>query len=115
MDDGFFDFREVNFTPSTGVGQLIAQRPQPVPGRVGYDVKGRVLEARQGLDYPLKARSHVEVRREKGVELYLATIDEVVRISVDALKVIWQLAVKGDIDFGPGNLDFRGTCASMAR
>ncbi|MBI2503260.1 MAG: DUF342 domain-containing protein [Candidatus Latescibacteria bacterium] len=106
--DGSIDFREVNFAPSVGVGQVVARRRPPTPGVAGYDVKGRVLEAREGLDQPIKAGAHIEVRLEEGVEVYAATIEGVVKQLGDELRVIRQLAVKGDIDFGTGNLDFRG-------
>ncbi|MBI2503033.1 MAG: DUF342 domain-containing protein [Candidatus Latescibacteria bacterium] len=106
--DGSIDFREVNFAPSVGVGQVIARRRPPVVGTPGHDVRGNPLEAREGKDQPLQAGSNVEVRLTEGVEVYAATIEGVVKQIGDELRVIRQLALKGDIDFGTGNLDFRG-------
>lgn len=106
--DGSIDFREVNFAPNVGAGQVIARRRPPTQGVPGQDVKGQVLAARDGLDQPLKAGINVETRLEEGVEVYLATIEGAARQKEGELQVVRQLAVKGNVDFSTGNLDFRG-------
>ncbi len=108
LPDGSIDFREVNFIPSVGVGQVIARRQPLVPGTPGRDVKGNVLEAKEGQDQPLKAGANVEVRYEEGVEVYVATTEGVVKQKKDELYVVKQLPIKGDVNFDTGNLDFKG-------
>ncbi|MCC7263152.1 MAG: DUF342 domain-containing protein [Candidatus Latescibacteria bacterium] len=108
LPDGSIDFREVNFAPSVGVGQVIARRQPLVPGTPGRDVKGKVLEAQEGRDQPLEAGANVEVRYEEGGEVYVATTEGVVKQKKDELYLVKQLPIKGDVNFDTGNLDFKG-------
>lgn len=108
LPDGSFDFREVNFAPSVRAGQVLARRQPLVPGTPGRDVKGNVLEAKEGRDQLLKAGANIEVRYEEGVEEYVATTEGVVKQKQDELFLVKQLPIKGDVNFDTGNLDFKG-------
>lgn len=106
--DGSVDFREVNFTPNVGIGQVVARRKPPRPGTPGRDVKGNALEPREGQDKPLKGGANIEVRLEDDTEVFAATIEGVVKQRGEELFVSRQLALKGDVNFDTGNLDFKG-------
>lgn len=108
LPDGSIDFREVNFAPSVRAGQVLARCQPLVPGTPGRDVKGTVLEAKEGQDQPLKAGANVEVRYEEGVEMYVAATEGVVKQRKDELYLVKQLPIKGDVNFDTGNLDFKG-------
>lgn len=106
--DGSIDFREVNFTPVVEAGQLIARRRPPTLGTPGLDLKGKVLEAKEGRDQVLQAGVNVEVKIDGESEVFAAAIEGVAKRNRDELSVIRQLTRKGDVDPETGNLDFKG-------
>lgn len=107
-EDGSIDFREVNFTPSVTAGQLLATSKPPSRGQPGMDVKGVEVAARDGEDRTLQAGENVRVASEGKSQQFYATVDGAVTLSGSTVTVVQLLAIRGDVSFNTGNLDFGG-------
>ena len=107
--DGSIDFREVNFAPNVTAGQFVAQRIPATQGTPEKDVKGHVLEARNGEDQLLKAGENIQVSREDGgIEKFSVMIAGILRRRDDELSAVELLTLAEDVSFNTGNLDFNG-------
>ncbi len=106
--DGSVDFREVNFTPTAGPGQLIAWRTPATQGTAGLDVRGNALPAEDGENRELRAGGNVEVKQSADKEEYYSKIAGMLRLAENVLTVAELLSIGGDVDFHTGNLKFSG-------
>ena len=108
LDDGSIDFREVNFTASVRVNEIVARHSPATRGTAGTDVRANTLEASDGEERNLKVGDNVRVEKEGGTELFISTIDGALRYENEEVSVIELLVLKGDVSFNTGNLNFGG-------
>jgi uncharacterized protein (DUF342 family) len=100
------DYHELTARKAVAVGDLLASRVAPEPGRAGINVhdevvqppelpRGRILEAGSGAE-----------KREDGIH---AMIAGEILIEGDKISVVPVRRIDGDVDFSTGNVDFPGS------
>ncbi len=115
--DGSIDFKQLNLTPLLEEGQLIGVRIPATEGSPGMDISGRKLPAQEVRPISVDAGENVRPVREEGKpdRFYARIGGELVvvervegTVPVVHLKVYETLVVKGDVDYGTGNIDYPG-------
>ncbi|MCW2277778.1 DUF342 domain-containing protein [Heliophilum fasciatum] len=113
QDDGsprkdVVDFRDRGVIPSVGPGQVVAIKIRRSEGQVGYDVRGNVLEARQGKRLEIKAG--FGIRELNDGYRYVATLwgRPVWQPIAKVLVIQPHYEHKGDVDMQSGNVVFHG-------
>ncbi|MDR3230189.1 MAG: FapA family protein [Synergistaceae bacterium] len=101
------DYRSRSVFVNVVKGQKIADKQLPTAGEDGMSVLGTVIRAAAGKDIAFSAGSGLEVS-EDGLSL-LASIDGRLSRKDGKLVVLPELEVKGDVDFGVGNINFTGS------
>ncbi len=106
--DGSIDFHEVNFAPNVESGDLLGRVIPPSNGVDGFDVRGNVLQATDGLENQVVARKNVSQQDSGGETIFVATGAGLLRLANNKISVVQVLTIDGDVDFSTGNLDFSG-------
>ena len=100
------DMRELGTVVNVLKGQELAEKTPPVAGEEGITVLGKVLKAQQGKDKNLPSGSNTVVSEDK-LHLF-ADADGHVSVKDGKLHVSPLFEVKGDVDYGVGNIQFVG-------
>ena len=98
--------RELGTVVNVLKGQELAEKTPPVAGEEGITVLGKVLKAQQGKDKNLPSGSNTVVSEDK-LHLF-ADADGHVSVKDGKLHVSPLFEVKGDVDYGVGNIQFVG-------
>ncbi|MDR3264912.1 MAG: FapA family protein [Synergistaceae bacterium] len=101
------DYRSRSVFVNVVKGQQVAVKHPPTEGEDGMSVLGTVIRAAAGKDMAFPAGSGLEVS-EDGLSLS-ASIDGRLSRKDGKLVVLPELEVKGDVDFGVGNINFTGS------
>jgi uncharacterized protein (DUF342 family) len=88
-------------------GDLICTKHPATQGENGTTVTGNEIKAVPGKDVHLPAGSGVSVSPD-GLQLTASIAGRLLRKD-NKLSVLPELEVKGDVDFGTGNIDFKGS------
>jgi uncharacterized protein len=117
QEDGSIDFKQRNFAASVEPEQLLAVKHPATKGSPGLTVRGEEIPVEAGKDKPLEAGKGVVKEEDKGVLRFHATIEGCVHNQAGKLEVRPELNITGDVDFGTGNVDFKGdlTVAGVVR
>jgi hypothetical protein len=86
-------------------GQLLGRLLRPTLGEDGRDVFGAVIPARAGPACPIRLDDTVERARSGAIH---AAIDGLLLPSADSLAIEPTLAVRGEVAFATGHIDFPG-------
>lgn len=105
-DDGSVDYWSVHSVEVVKKGQEIARYIEPVEGKDGKDVFGKVIQAKRGKPLPPLAGRGFE-KSADGL-LYVATIDGKIEKNKNRILINPVLEINGDVDVGTGNIDFIG-------
>lgn len=100
------DMRELGTVINVLQGQEIAEKSPVIAGRDGMSVLGKKIPAYIGKDKNLPGGKGTTVSEDK-MHLY-ADYDGNLKISDGKLSVLPYFEVKGDVDYGVGNIDFVG-------
>ncbi len=106
-DDGNVNFKELNLIQNVRKGDKLAEVTEPVPGREGKTIYGETTAPGEGVKPELPPGDNT-VRSPENPDILLADIDGTVRKIKDNVSVDPVFAVKGDIDYSVGNIDFVG-------
>ena len=106
-DDGNVDFKELNLIQNVRKGDKLAEVTEPVPGKEGKTIYGETTVPGEGVKPELPSGDNT-VRSPENPDVLLADIDGTVRKVKDNVSVDPVFAVKGDIDYSVGNIDFVG-------
>lgn len=106
LDDGSVDYWSVHSVEVVKKGQEIARYIEPVEGKDGKDVFGKVIQAKRGKPLPPLAGRGFE-KSADGL-LYVATIDGKIEKNKNRILINPVLEINGDVDVGTGNIDFIG-------
>lgn len=110
LKDGTIDFRERRVMVPVNTGEVLARKIPARPGTAGINVFGQRLEAEMGRDIEVKVSGDVTFDRESNeVRATADGVLSVVRGSV--ISVSSRQKIKGDIDFGIGNVESRNCLA----
>ena len=71
LEAGSIDFREGDAVPQVKVGELLARRTLPIPGKVGKDVRGRVVQPPKQEPERLSPGPNVVAKEETGETAFL--------------------------------------------
>ncbi len=108
LEEGRMDFRERDAVPQVQIGDLLARRTFPTPGKPGTDVRGQVVHPPK-QDRGLLYGGPNVVSEEKGNEqLFYATGPGWARVVKDTLSVMKRFQYEGDVDYKIGNLQIEG-------
>ena len=105
-DDGSVDYWSVHSVEVVKKGQEIARYIEPVEGKDGKDVFGKVIQAKRGKPLPPLAGRGFE-KSADGL-LYVATIDGKIEKNKNRILINPVLEINGNVDVGTGNIDFIG-------
>lgn len=106
--DGSIDFHEVNFAPNVELGDLLGRVIPPTSGVDGFDVRGTVRKASDGLENQVVAGKNVSQQDSGGETIFVANDAGLLRLANNRISVVQVLTIDGDVDFSTGNLDFSG-------
>ena len=100
------DMKELGTVINVIQGQEIAEKTPPVQGKDGMTLMGKKIPAYMGKDKNLPAGKGTSVSEDR-LHLY-AEFDGNLLIKDGKLVVNTVFEVKGDVDYGVGNIDFIG-------
>ena len=105
-EEGVADYKHSNYVRQIMQGDTICEMTLPVPGQAGVRVDGSAVEPKpvKPASPPRGANTTVT---EDGLRL-VATIDGHLEFDGSAFVVRPVLTVKGDVDYGVGNINFLG-------
>ncbi len=118
--DGSIDLRERQSFPSVAKDELLVQCEPLVPGTPGVTVKGEEVEVREPLAAKLVAGENVRSSGDEEVGQLFAEIDGGACVQIEEVPTqtgrftqytvsVRQVAqVAGDVDYGTGNIAFKG-------
>lgn len=107
-EDGKVDHKELLRLSNVRKGQMIARLLPPGEGQPGKDVTGADIPGKPGRPARLKPGKNVVLSPDESA-MYAAIDGLVSRTDRDKLNVFPLYEVKGDVDYGVGNIDFVGT------
>lgn len=109
IEDGAANHYEMNLILRVTKGDWLGERLDPVPGKAGTDIHGRLVPPIPGVMIPLRF-DRVSVAEEvlDGKTILRSKKSGAVYYRGDAVGVYDFLEVKGDVNFSTGNLDFDG-------
>ncbi|NGQ94034.1 DUF342 domain-containing protein [Brevibacillus sp. SYP-B805] len=108
LEDGRVDYYTVTTIANVTKGQLLAQKIPAQPGTPGMAVTGEPIAPRQGKEVVIKPGKNVLLNQDRTL-LYAAIDGQVSFTDHEKVNVFPVYEVKGDVDFGVGNIDFVGT------
>ncbi len=107
MEDGVIDFMKRGDVPHVKKGDLFAEKIAMETGKDGVDVYGKTVPVGEPEDIQFKCDAGVEVS-EDGMKAF-AKIEGQPNVTVGGkLSVFSEFDVKGDVDYGTGNIEFDG-------
>ena len=104
---GRVDYKSLRTFQSVEKGQELIRRIDPIPGKPGVDVYGKLIPPLEVEAIRLPVGEGIEVK-ENGY-LAVAHIDGAVTQQDDRLVVKAILVVPGEVSYKSGNVDFNGT------
>ncbi|MHC4914961.1 MAG: DUF342 domain-containing protein, partial [Planctomycetota bacterium] len=105
-EHGRINYYELNLIENVHPGQGLCRVLPPSPGTPGSDVLGNEVPAREGK--PVKLRPGRGARLSEDGELYVAEIAGRLVHEDEAVEVSQEYAIRGDVDYSVGNIDFVG-------
>ncbi len=104
--DGTVDYWSVHAVELVNEGQVIAKYYEPVLGKNGVAVTGKVLLAKPGRNLPPLTGRGFE--RSEDNCTYTATISGKIERNKNRIIISSIYEIPGNVDFKTGNIDFRG-------
>ncbi len=105
---GNVDYKSLNLIQNVKKDDPLVEALPPTPGREGCTVYGRKIQPRQGVAVTLTAGKNMEFDPHRK-DLVIAGIDGCVRLRGKNLELEPVFAVKDDVDYSTGNIDFVGS------
>jgi uncharacterized protein len=106
-ESGRVDFKELHLNINVKKGEVLAIKHPATKGKVGYNVFGGEIKAKDGKDKHFPLGDHTEVSEDK-LKL-IATVDGTISRTSNRLSVVKTYTVKGDVDYSTGNISFVGS------
>ncbi|MCE9501290.1 MAG: FapA family protein [Leptospira sp.] len=103
---GKVDYRDLDLIENVVVGQLLAEKILAEKGKWGRDLFNKVLEARDGVDVPLK-QGKGTILSEDRTKLTAEVNGQV--LFTDKLSVETVYRINGDVGIRTGNVTFLGS------
>lgn len=107
LENGRVDYYNLQAVQNVTAGQVLATRVAPTNGLPGATVTGRTLPAKPGRDVRLPKGKNTEVGQNP--DELVSLINGQVLFSAGKVNVYPIYEVRGDIDFGTGNIEFIGS------
>lgn len=105
-EDGSVDYWDLQTVESVFKGQVIATYIPAVQGKMGFTVKGKVLNGKRGKELlPLRGTGF---KRADDNVTYIAEMDGKIEYRNDKIMVSNVYEVFGNADLSVGNIDFQG-------
>lgn len=105
-EDGTVDYWSINVVEMVEAGQVIARYHEPIQGKNGMSVKGKVRIAKRGRPLvPLRGKGFT---RSADNSTYTSDYDGKIEFQQDRLVVSPIYEIFGDADLTIGNIDFKG-------
>ena len=106
--DGSIDFKEVGSVIQVSAGQELLKRIPGVKPSPGLDIFGKHSEPAILPVSGFKVGMNIEPS-EFDSDIYISTIDGVLKVVNKKVSVLKTVIVKGNLDYKTGNIDFNGS------
>lgn len=106
-EEGEVDFYELNVIQNVRIGDPLAEKVPPMPGKNGANVFGEPIPAKPGKDVPFPIGKGVTFSKENP-NMIVAQIAGQPRLQQNKIHVYPVFEVQGDVDFSTGNINFVG-------
>ncbi len=104
--DGTVDYWSIHAIEVVDEGQVIAVYQEPVEGKNGLAVTGKVLMAKRGR--PLPPLTGKGFQRSEDNRLYTASLTGKIESNGSRIQILPVYEIYGNVDLTTGNVDFRG-------
>jgi len=105
------DFKSLNLIPNVLMGEVVAKRIPPTPGRPGTNIFGEKMEPRPGELVAFKLGANVEIVDK---DTLVASCDGAVKIEDDGtMSVATEWIIDGDVDIATGHVEFAGSSLTV--
>lgn len=108
LENGSVDYYNLQTVQNVTSGQVLAVRVPPTNGIAGATVTGRPLPPKPGRDVRLPKGKNTDASPTNPDEL-VAVVGGQVMLQGGNVSVLPVYEVRGDVDFGTGNIDFQGS------
>ena len=108
LEGGKMNFRERDSVPHAQMGDLLARRTMPKPGKTGRNVRGRLIQPPKTQRDLLYAGPRVTMEEGEGEQLFYAAGVGWARVVKDTLSVQQRFRHRGDVDYTVGNIKMEG-------
>lgn len=106
-EEGDVNFYELNIIQNVRIGDPLAEKLPPTPGKNGANIFGEPIPAKPGKDTPFPIGKGVTFSKENP-NLIVAQIAGQPRLQQNKIHIYPVFEVKGDVDFSTGNINFVG-------
>ncbi len=110
-ENGNLDYKNINFIQNIAKSGLLVSKTPATLGETGTTVFGKELLGPPGVDLPLKSGNNTEIS-EDGLKL-IASVDGAILYTHGTVAVNDVTVIKGDVDFGVGNIVSRASVRVM--
>ena len=106
LPDGSVDYRTMTNIPTVKEGAIIARYIPATQGKNGWDLTGRIVEAKNGRDLPeIKGKGFCTSEDKR---TYMATISGRIEMENNRITIKNFLEINEDVDVLTGDIDFDG-------
>lgn len=104
--DGSVDYWSIHAIEVVDEGQVIAVYHEPVEGKNGMSVTGKIIMAKRGR--PLPPLTGKGFQRSEDNRLYTASLTGKIESNGSRIQILPVYEIYGNVDLTTGNVDFRG-------
>mgnify|MGYP005845521517 CR=1 FL=1 len=105
---GKVDFKNIFKIPNVDAGEIIATVFEPLEGRDGYDVYGKVLNTNIPKKVEVRTKARTELKEDGSIVALQSGRPTVTGTSIKYFDVLLVHEIRGDVDVKTGNIMFNG-------
>lgn len=106
-EDGTANMRELNLIESVPIGTVLARKTPPTQGVAGKNLRGQDVPVRDGKDVLFAPGRGTDYNPNNPNEIVAAQAGQP-KLAGGRVTILPLLEIKGDVDFGSGNVSFLG-------
>ncbi|MCB1193459.1 MAG: DUF342 domain-containing protein [Leptospiraceae bacterium] len=104
---GKIDFKNINIIQKVNVGSKIAERIEPVPGKMGQNVMGEIVDT--DVEKPANWKIGTNCKLSEDEKFLISEIDGRPFVEKDGSIKVDEVCFLDKVDYSTGNIDFPGT------
>ena len=106
-EHGNIDYKEISFIQNCEAGRVLITKTPPTHGKPGKNINGREIAGPMGRDASFNHGANTRVS-EDGLSV-VASASGVIQYSNGKVSIVDVVSIGGDVDFGVGTIDCRGS------